>query len=56
MPIIPALKRSSFQTHMNFTVDQFLPKIRQNDLDKKKTFPEGDREEEEEEKRERGAV
>lgn len=29
---------------MNFTVDQFLPKIRQNDLDKKKTLPEGETE------------
>lgn len=31
--------------NMNFTVDQFLPKIRQNDLDgKKKTLPEGEAE------------
>lgn len=50
---------------MNFTVDQFLPKIRQNDLDKKKkTLPEGEterkmgrkREESVEMKTERGNV
>lgn len=40
---------------MNFTVDQFLPKIRQNDLDKKKTLPEGETERRKKEKR-RGAV
>lgn len=42
-----AVGRIHVHTHMNFTVDQFLPKIRQNDLDtkkKKKTLPEGETE------------
>ena len=38
---------------MNFTVDQFLPKTRQNDLDEqKKTLPAGETEEDEDRKRE----